>query len=341
MNKICVEYIWLDSKLNLRSKTRVVDYVNGLDTLVVSEKYTKLESWNYDGSSTGQATGVHSEIVIVPRATFKDPFRGGDNLLALCDTYDKDDNPLPTNNYAQAKGIFENKKNEKPMFGLEQEYFLFDSDKPLREQVNVAQDNFYCGVGAGNAFWRHIAEEHLEACIAANISITGINAEVAPGQWEFQIFDTGVKAAHHLWMARYLLIHIAEKYKIKVNFEPKPFEHLNGTGCHCNVSTLNMRDGNGNKPGISYINEALDLLETKHMEHMAVYGEGNRKRMTGENETADYDVFTRGVGNRGASIRIGKNTAKNGKGYFEDRRPGGNADPYLVTGMIFKTIMEL
>ena len=106
---IICEYVWLDANGKARSKTKVIRA--GLGFVLCD-----LPVWNYDGSSTCQATGVHSEIVIVPRATFKDPFRGGDNLLALCDTYDKDDNPLPTNNYAQAKGIFENKKNEKPMF---------------------------------------------------------------------------------------------------------------------------------------------------------------------------------------------------------------------------------
>lgn len=60
--------------------------------------------------------------------------------------------------------------------------------------------------------------------------------------------------------------------------------------------------------------------------------------MTGIHETADYNKFTFGVGNRGASIRIPTQTAKdNGKGYIEDRRPASNIDPYVVSSLIFDT----
>ena len=83
--------------------------------------------------------------------------------------------------------------------------------------------------------------------------------------------------------------------------------------------------------------EAIEKLAQNHADHMTVYGTGNELRMTGEHETADYNVFTHGIANRGASIRIGNENYKNGKGYFEDRRPSSNCDPYLVTSKIFET----
>ena len=60
--------------------------------------------------------------------------------------------------------------------------------------------------------------------------------------------------------------------------------------------------------------------------------------MTGEHETAKYDVFSYGVANRGASIRIGNETQRQQKGYFEDRRPSSNMDPYLVTSNSLKQL---
>ena len=81
----------------------------------------------------------------------------------------------------------------------------------------------------------------------------------------------------------------------------------------------------------------IERLEKKHDIHMKYYGSGNEERMTGEHETASFNKFTYDVANRGCSIRIGNDTHKNEKGYFEDRRPSSNCDPYLVTGMIFKT----
>lgn len=334
-DKCCVEYVWIDGNNELRSKTKVIS--NPYDIKSAND----LPIWNFDGSSTGQASGTDSEVIIKPRALFKDPIRLRPNLLVLCDTYTPNDEPLPNNHRKWANDLFEKDLSQKPWFGLEQEYFLIDSktNLPLGFDESKTQGQFYCSVGASNAFGRNIVEQHLCACIHAGIKISGINAEVAPGQWEFQIGPCeGIEQGDHLWMARYLLHKLAERYDVIVNFDPKPLKgDWNGSGCHTNYSTENMRNGNGDKTGLDYINEAIEKLSLKHDEHMAIYGSGNDERMTGIHETASFDKFTHGIANRGASIRIGNENYKNQKGYFEDRRPSSNCDPYLVTGMIFKT----
>jgi glutamine synthetase len=92
--------------------------------------------------------------------------------------------------------------------------------------------------------------------------------------------------------------------------------------------------------GLTVIYNAIEKLRLKHTEHMTVYGKDNEKRMSGEYETANYNYFSfnkdRSV-DRGASIRVGHDTIKDRKGYFEDRRPASNMDPYLVTSKIFET----
>jgi glutamine synthetase len=330
------EYVWLDCNFGFRSKSKVI-YSN------ITMNINDFEVWNYDGSSTGQAEGKDSEVLIHPRAIFKDPTRLN-GVIIFCSTHKPDGTCLDSNNYNFAKEIFDQDTDHHPWFGLEQEYFLISPEtlKPLGFPKNgypEPQFQYYCSVGNDNVFGRQIIEEHMNACINANIKISGINTEVAPGQWEFQIGPCeGIDAANHLWVARYLLVKITEKYRLTVNFEPKPIKgEWNGSGCHANYSTQNMREGLGDKTGIEFIDEAIKKLSLKHDEHMKVYGEHNDERMTGAHETASYEKFSFGRANRGASVRIGNETIDNNKGYFEDRRPASNCDPYLVTAMIFKT----
>jgi glutamine synthetase len=328
------EYIWIGGNNELRSKCRVMD---GYDRDSVSF----YPDWNYDGSSTGQAIGSDSEVIMKARAVFKCPFRGGDNRMVLCDTYLPNGQPHITNHRAGAVEIFDKKPDEEPWFGLEQEYFLVDlkTGKPLGCEVSIPEQGpFYCGVGGGNALGRDIVEDHLEKCLYAGLRVSGINTEVAPAQWEFQIGPSlGIESGDHLWMARYILNRVCEKYGVRVDLTPKLIKEINGSGCHANFSTKGMREGTAEKTGLELIDEAIMKLSKKHLEHMMVYGEGNRERMTGHHETASYDEFSFGRANRGRSVRIGNDTISNKKGYFEDRRPASNSNPYLVTAKIFQT----
>jgi len=341
--RTCLEYVWISpghngSSWSIRSKTKVFDYDNLSDIMNPSN----LPLWNFDGSSTNQANGEDSEVVIKPAAVFSDPFRPYNGFIVLCDTYLPNGDRHPTNTRYPATQIFNKFIEEKPWYGLEQEYFIMKpgTNESLGSINCKEQGRYYCSVGADNAYGRDIAEHHLQVCLDAGINISGINAEVAPGQWEFQIGPCeGINQGDHMWVARYLLQRIGEMYNVTINFEPKPMKgELNGSGCHVNFSTHNMRNGTDSKTGLEFIDDAIKKLSEKHSEHMDVYGAGNEERMTGEFETAAYNVFSDGIANRGCSIRRGNETYKNQKGYFEDRRPSSNCDPYLVTSKIFDTI---
>jgi len=228
-----------------------------------------------------------------------------------------------------------------PWFGLEQEYTMLDlNDRPYGWPPNgypAPQGPYYCGVGAGKVVQRDIVEAHYRACLYAGIKISGINAEVMPAQWEFQVGPcVGIEMGDQLWVARYLLHRIAEEFGVKISVHPKPIPgDWNGAGLHTNFSTKEMRDPEN---GMKAIEAAIQKLGTRHAEHIAVYGEENEKRLTGKHETGRIDQFTYGVANRGSSIRIPREVAAKGYGYFEDRRPASNADPYQITGIIMETI---
>ena len=345
-DNIVAEYVWLGGNNELRSKVRVLNVQNDLWSSNGDFNMDFLPKWNYDGSSTNQASGNDSEVIIYPRKAFPCPFRGKPNVLVMCDTYKPDGTPLSNNHRNSALEIFNSNTNENPWYGMEQEFFLIDKKTGLPLGVEnldtmPAQGQYYCSVGSNNAFGRGIIDEHLFHCINAGIIISGINAEVAPGQWEYQVGPVlGIDAGDQLWMSRYILERICEKYNVSVNWEPKPLiGDWNGSGCHVNFSTVSTRYGNSelNKTGLDYIYEYINKLEKNHNMHMENYGSGNKDRMTGLHETASYDKFNYGVANRGASVRIGNDVYANKKGYFEDRRPSSNMDPYIVTSLIYKT----
>lgn len=341
-DKVLAEYVWVDAKGECRSKTRTLPVAR-------TEAVDKLPRWNFDGSSTDQAPGDDSEVILRPCRIFKDPFRpradGLDNILVMCDTYTPAGEAIPTNTRAIAAKAFEGKEDEEVWFGLEQEFTLFNLDQrtplgwPKNGVPNRAQGPYYCSAGPENSFGRAVTDAMYRCCLYAGLEISGTNGEVMPGQQEYQIGPcVGIDAGDQLFMSRYILQRVCEEFQVYCTLHPKPIVEgdWNGAGMHTNVSTKSMREAGG----LDIIKQAIYKLGAKHQEHIAIYGEGNELRLTGKFETASIDEFSFGVANRGASVRIGRDTEADGCGYFEDRRPSSNADPYLVTGKIMATIME-
>lgn len=333
MSKYKLEYIWLDGFVpepNLRGKTKIV-----------SEEPTSIADcpeWGFDGSSTQQAEGHDSDCVLNPVQLYPDAARKN-GYLVLCEVMKPDGTPHPSN--FRAKVI----DDPTAWFGMEQEYFMMLDGRPLgfpEFGYPGPQGKYYTGVGYEQVgeLARQVADEHLELCLAAGIEHEGINAEVAKGQWEFQVFSKGARnIGDDMWMARYLLMRNCEKHRINIEFHCKPLSgDWNGSGMHTNFSTEYLRETGGK----DYFEKLMDAFEKNRDEHIAAYGPDNHMRLTGLHETQSIDKFSWGVADRGASIRVPHSFVKNGyKGYLEDRRPNSQADPYKIIGRILKTISEV
>lgn len=349
---LILDYLWIGGAGEMRYKTRVIQ-MSELQKYDFVCNVTKMPKWNYDGSSTGQAPSEgNTEVILNPIFCCVNPLHKDveNAYIVLCDTYDTDGNPLPSNSRYNAKQIFKDKYMDfKPRFGLEVEFFfkkgkhimsvIEDGNKDFNKDFN--QNIFYCGTNINSSLMedislqRAIVEEHLMACLTANIQICGTNQEVSPNQWEYQIgICYGISSGDQYYIARYLLERISEKYGYTICYDPKPDKNINGSGCHTNYSDECTMGENG----IEEIYKRMDKLSKKHSEHIMAYGdERNRERLTGLHETSSYDKFSFGVGTRNTSVRIPTQCVKDGCGYFEDRRPPANMDPYKVTSLIYKT----
>src|SRR5580698_9562597 len=336
MAKYKLEYIWLDGYEpipNIRGKTLIKDF-ESFPTL------EQLPSWGFDGSSTQQAEGHSSDCVLKPVARYLDTtVKNG--VIVLNEVMHPDGTPQSTN--ARATIL----DDPETWFGFEKEYFLYKNGLPLgfpKEGFpKEGQGKYYCGVGYSHmgSIAREIVEKHLDLCLEAGINHEGINSEVAKGQWEFQIFGKGSKtAADQMWMARYLLLRLCEKYGVDIEFHCKPLGDTdwNGSGMHANFSTKYMREVGGKE----YFEALMKAFDANRADHIAVYGPDNHMRLTGKHETAAIDQFTYGIADRGASIRVPHSFANNGyKGYLEDRRPNSQGDPYQIASQILKTIASV
>ena len=330
--KIKLEYVWLDGykpEPNLRSKVKIVEY-NTVKNAFLDGNFPM---WNFDGSSTNQAKTEKSDLILKPvRHYMKDM---SSTVYVLCEVLNHDGSPHESNKRSSIGEGFEDL-----WFGFEQEYFI-------REEINgnilghkrnslKGQGEYYCGVGH-NVVGRKFVDEHTNMCLDYGINITGTNAEVALGQWEYQILSKGkLKGGDDLWMTRYFLHKVVENYGYHIELHPKPIQNgeWNGSGLHTNFSTDIMRlDGDE-----EYFMSLLNAFESRHNDHIKAYGSNNNLRLTGEYETQAIDKFSWGVSDRGASIRVPQDTAKEWKGYIEDRRPGSNADPYKIIREIVKSL---
>jgi glutamine synthetase len=324
------EYIWIDGTeptAKLRSKTKILD--DGVE----------LPIWGFDGSSTNQAPGDKSDCVLQPVFSCPDPLRGGDNVLVLCEVLLTDMTPHPSNTRAACVEVATRYKDHEPIFGIEQEYTFFKDGRPFGFPPGgfpAPQGGYYCGVGADEVFGRDIVEAHLDACLAAGLHISGINAEVMVGQWEFQVGPVAPpQVADELWVARWLLYRIAEDFDVAATLDPKPVRgDWNGAGAHTNFSTKAMREPDGYAAVVA----GAEALGKKAEEHVAGYGADIEHRLTGMHETAPWNEFSYGVSDRGASVRIPWQVEVDQKGYLEDRRPNANCDPYVVTRLLVDTI---
>ena len=325
-----LEYIWMDGytpEPNLRSKTKVL----------TSETEPELESlpiWNFDGSSTMQAEGNYSDCLLKPVKIIRDPQRKN-GYLVLCEVLNPDMTPHSSNTRSSVKD------NSNMWVGFEQEYFIYDGKLPLGHTKGdmKPQGEYYCGIGSDNVSGRNIVEHHLDICLSAGLNVTGINAEVALGQWEFQVMGKGtLDSCDQLILCRYLLQRVAETYNVKIEYHPKPLQgDWNGSGLHTNFSNKKMREVGGKE----YFESIFNMFDVNHTKHIENYGSDNQMRLTGKHETQSIDKFSWGISDRGSSIRVPQATVNNGwKGYVEDRRPASNGDPYRIMKVISESVNQ-
>jgi glutamine synthetase len=342
------EYLWLDVNQHMRSKIRTfiiecdyrIDLSEILSSKTSKERFISLiPEWSYDGSSTGQCETAYSEVILKPVNFIKHPFmkpsiKGGQPILVLCEGY-RENKPIIGNDRYDYITKMNHVKSHDIWFGLEQEFFLFDktTKQPINwnEVKHIDQGEYYCGVNRSTYKEKQILNVFLEKCLHVGIQISGINQEVAPCQWEYQIGPVCAdEAPDQMIFAKYILYNIAQEYDAYTNFHPKPLKgNWNGSGCHINISTTQTRGKNG----FQYMQQIITKMSEDHVNFIKEYcGSDNEQRLTGFHETSNPTKFSYSVGGRDCSVRIPQQVEKERCGYFEDRRPGSSINYYKTLG---------
>ena len=338
------EYIWLDSENNIRSKTKILNI--DIELKNNDKKPSELEiiqslmnvslypNWNCNGKHLGDEV---SEIIIHPVFVSLDPFKKAPNVLILCDTYNLDGNPTKYNNRYSVNKLFNKHENLKCLFGFEQEFhimklgdnFTLLPNKTMIKGEPVKATKYYCSNGSMNAFGRNLVNRAVTLALEAGLSCGGYNSACGPAQWEIQIgpVQYGVCAADHLILLRFILSRLSENLDIHISLLPKPSEDIDSISyCHTNFSTESMRDSNG----YTHIQNSIEKLKQTHSRDLEIYG---------KTDIEIHNNFTTDVTNRNVSVRIPTESKKNNKGYFEDRRPLSNCDPYLVCEALLNSVL--
>ena len=353
-DQVQVTYVWNDGRTDrTKSKSRVLSHVpvTAADVPV----------WGFGMVIQDPVSGkpVAADHFLRPIRLYKDPFRGGSNRIVLCDTLDESGSaPASYNTRVALKEIADAvADSHEPWIGIEQEYVLMESglgsdstgQRPLGWPVSGFPDRdslyeYMHGVGGDVVIGREIHESAYRAALYAGVGVFGENSEAMPAQWEFQVGPSDpLKCADDIWMLRFILARTAESFRSSLCIEPRSVKGKDwpGTGTHTNISTRQMRD---RKQGREALQQVLQKLQSKHSEHMLVYdregGKANANRLTGGIVNCRAEEFTTGIADRCASVRIPQQTANEGAGYIEDRRPAGNADPYRVIERILRTICQ-
>jgi glutamine synthetase len=324
MTKYKLEYIWLDGYSptpNLRGKTQIKTY----DSFPSVEE---LPLWGFDGSSTKQAEGHSSDCVLEPVRVFPDAAQ------TACWCFAGDDAGW---RHAACLQQARHHSRRRGPGSASSRNISSTNGRPLGFPIaSGPQGPYYTGVGYRSigSVARQIVEKHIDLCLDAGINIEGINAEVAKGQWEFQIFGKGSKkAADEMWMARYLMQRLTEKYGIDIEYHCKPLGDTdwNGSGMHANFSTTYMREVGGK----DYFEKLMKAFELAREDHIAVYGPDNHKH-----ETAAITDFTYGVADRALRSRAAGFVKNDCRGLSEDRPHSRGSLPDRFANLMTSTGAE-
>lgn len=330
-----LEYVWTGLENKIYSKVRILnEYSISLENIPI---------WNFDGSSTNHSNTDNSDIYLKPVKIYKHPFLDDKicSYLVLCECLNNDMTPHKINYRDQLIKLEEKYKDKKYLFGIEQEYAVFE--KTVNNMLSPYggysyEQTGYCATNGNNVFkkMRDLVVEHTLLCIKAGIKIFGNNLEVANSSAEFQIGTCDmITCCDDLIMARFILYVLSEKYDAIISLHPKPFgDNYNGSGCHTNLSSEDMRND------IKYIYEACEKLKLKHGENNKFFGDYNELRLTGKHETSDINHFSYGVADRTATVRIPLSVFNDQKGYMEYRFPASNLEPYLGINKLITMIEE-
>ncbi|CAG9463668.1 unnamed protein product [Pedinophyceae sp. YPF-701] len=344
LSQVFVEYVWIGGQgTDLHSRTRVLS--------APPTSLAEVPPTTIDGRACGLATAERgSDVTLQPCCVFKDPFRRcGSNFVVLCETLlprtvDHETmtvvpaEPHPSCNRGPCERALSSALAHAPWFTIEQEYTLFaaDGDWPLGWPRGLPSRDAHTGFSE-SCRGRAVADAHARACLWAGVRVTRYQPGSLPGIFSYSIGPcTGIEAADHHWMSRYIMMRVTEEAGLRCSWDPKPAPgDWSGTGCTVKYSTKGSR---ALGTGWADLEQHAVRLAQNHHQLMMVYGASNERRV---GELSQSETCSWGVGDRSHPVYIPESALADRGGYIVDQRPAASMDPYLVTMMVTCTTLAM
>lgn len=259
----------------------------------------------------------------------------------ICDIYHSNKEPFEGCPRSNLKRIIQ-KANEQSVhlkISPEIEFFLFNTVNDEISNSQTVKTGYYDAIYTNN--YENVVLKIMTTLEEMDYQIQALHHEGAPYQYEVDLgYDDAIKTADNLITFKFVTKIIAEHYKIRASFMPKPIYEENGSGLHLNLILTNKKKNlffdekkDTKLAEIAYYTIGSLLKNIKGITAVLNPTINSFKRLVKDHEAPVYIAWS--LVTRSALIRVP--TKRGDDTSIELRSPDCATNPYLA----FATLLQV